>query len=486
MSTYDVIIIGAGMTGSIIARELSVYRIKVAVMERSLYVCGGQSKANGAIIHGGHDPEPETLKAQLNVEGNRMFPRLCEELGVSFRQSGIYVIAFERSEFRVLLRLLEQGERNGVRGLRILKAPELRVSEPKISSKAVGALCISSGGIVDVHRLVIACAEHASMNGCQFRFGEQVLGLLRQGKRIEGVITTSGEHRSRLVVNCAGVYADDVMRMAGIENLCIIPRKGEYYILDRAEGDIVSRPCFQVPTPGGKGILIFPTTNGNSIIGGDSVVIRDKADTSTTAEGYRKVCRNVRRLVPDIDTERIIASFAGIRAVSSTGDFLIEKAEEVEGLINVAGIASPGLSAAPAIARSVIDLIGSEITLKKANGKTRSYRINPLFRDASDTEKESLLRENQGYGRVVCRCENITEGDILEAIYAPIPARTVDAIKLRTKAGIGRCQGAFDMSRIIEILTRETGIRPMDVLKNGWESRIVYGYLKGQGTDETR
>jgi len=397
MREYDVIIIGAGMTGCIIARELSYFNINMAVVERSSYVCGGQSKANGAIIHGGHDPEPGTLKARLNVEGNRVFPRLCEQLGVSFRQSGIYVVAFNEGECRVLQSLYERGVRNGVKGLKIIDSQEVRASEPNLSEKAVGALSISSGGIVDVHRLVIALAEHAAVNGVDFLLEEEVTGLLKEDGRICGVVTQAGEYRSTLLVNCAGVHADSIMRMAGIKGFSIIPRKGEYYILDKAEGEIVSRPCFQVPMPGGKGILIFSTINGNSVIGGDSLVINDPGDTYTTEAGFKKVVRWVKRLVPRIDTNNIIASFAGIRAASSTGDFFIEKSEGVEGLINVAGIASPGLSAAPAIARLVKDLIRREMELSESPDKTSSYRIKPLFRDASDEEKESLLKEDPAY-----------------------------------------------------------------------------------------
>jgi glycerol-3-phosphate dehydrogenase len=464
---FDVLIIGAGTTGCMIARELGMIDLRVGVLEKSSYVCNGQSKANGAIIHGGHDPEPGSLKAVLNVEGNKALPDLCAGLGVKYRRTGIFVVAFDGGEVEKLKRLRDRGVRNGVENLSIIESAELRRLEPGLSRQARAALSIPSGGIVDVHRLTIALAEHAAVNGAQFFFETEATGLVMNGSRVVGVETSRGMFRSSWAVNCAGVHTDSVMRMAGVDGFRIIPRKGEYYIFDKADGLIVSRPCFGLPTEHGKGIVIFPTTGGNTVIGGASVEVFDREDTSTTSEGFAYVRDNVGRLVPDLNFDSIIGAFGGIRAASSTGDFLIGCPPAVEGLVNVAGIASPGLSAAPAIARRVIGILGDRgLPLRKDPSKKRVYRLAPLFRDCAAEEKERLARLEARYGRITCRCEGITEGDILDALRSPIPVRTLDAVKFRTCAGTGRCQGAFDLSRILNVLSRELGCEPRAILKN--------------------
>jgi glycerol-3-phosphate dehydrogenase len=474
---FDVLIIGAGIIGCFIARELSLFDLRIGVIEKASYVCNGQTKANGGIIHGGHDPKPGSLKATLNIEGNRAFPALCKSLGVMYNPTGIYVIAFDGGEVKTLEGLLDRGLKNGVEGLSIVDSKEVRVSEPSISEAAVAALSIPSGGIVDVVRLTIALADHAAVNGAKFIFDTEVTGLVRKGTRVAGVESNRGRFSCEYLVNCAGVHADSIMEMAGMDGFKILPRKGEYYILDKALGGIVSRPCFQVPNPQGKGFVVFPTTQGNAIIGGDSVPVGDREDTSTTEQGFLLVQKSVQRLVPKvIDGDSIITGFSGIRATSSTGDFVIDEPCAAEGLLNVAGIASPGLSASPAIAAlAVSKLEGMGLALKTGAKKTREYRLAPLFRDCGGEERGELLKRDPGHGRIVCRCEGITEGDIAGAVRAPLPALTLDAVKFRTCAGTGRCQGAFDLARILRILAREGGPLPLDLKKNDAGSRVILG-----------
>jgi glycerol-3-phosphate dehydrogenase len=359
----------------------------------------------------------------------------------------------------------------------------VRENEPNISREAVAALSIPSGGIVDVVRLTVALADHSAINGTRYFFRTEVAGIVKEGKKVVGVETNRGRFFCRYLVNCAGVHADAIMNMAGHGGFSILPRKGEYYILDKSLGGIVSRPCFPIPSPHGKGILIFPTVDGNAIIGGDSVPVGDREDTSATADGFATVQRGVRRIVPRIiDGDMIIAAFSGIRATSRTGDFFIGDVKGAERLLNVAGIASPGLSAAPAIAPLVVSLLERMgLSLRRGAGKSFDYRLPPLFKDADDPQRNEMLRRDPRYARVVCRCEGVTEGDIVEAIRAPVPALTLDAIKFRARAGAGRCQGAFDLTRIIKILCRERGCSPLELEKNEAGSRILEGYTKPQG-----
>jgi glycerol-3-phosphate dehydrogenase len=481
LHSYDVIIIGAGVVGCAVARELSAYDLSIAVVEKGSYLCCGQSKGNGAIIHGGHDPKPGTLKATLNVEGTRAFPGLCASLGVTWMNTGIYVVAFDERELGVLRDLHLRAGRNGVPGARVVDSETIRRTEPNVSREALAALSMPSGGIVDVFRLVLAMAEHAAINGVTFLFEHEVSALIVENGSAAGVSTNRGSLRAALVVNCAGVNADHIMDMAGREGFRITPHRGEYYVLDSDYGWFVSRPVFQIPPPSGKGILIFPTVHGNMIIGGDSTVIGDRVDTATTAEGFEIVRRHVLRIVPGLDMSRIIASFSGIRASGSTEDFLIEASREVHGLVNAAGLASPGLSAAPAIAARIRDLVGGLIDLKRKRTGFKEYRLRPLFRDLREEEKEAALRHNSAFGNVVCRCEYVTEGDILDAVHAPLPARTLDAVKIRTRAGMGRCQGAFDLSRVLQIMSHELRVPAAEITKNGPFSAVVTGET-GRGT----
>ncbi len=476
---YDVLIIGAGVTGCSIARELCFFDIKTAVIEKSSYVCSGQSKANGAIIHGGHNSKPGTLKARLNVKGNSLFSPLCSKLGVKFRKTGLLVIATNVDESLSLNNLLAQGQANGVRDLSIINREELVKIEPNIGGDAKSALLVPSAGIVDVHRFVIALAEFAAFNSVDFILENEVNGLIIENTKILGVKTARGDYFSKVVINCAGIDSDKIMNMAGLKDIKILPRKGEYYILDKSNSNMVKRPCFQMPNKNSKGVLVFPTINGNIIFGGNSKLIDNKNDTSTTEEGFKEVINKSSILVPKIKNADIIAQFSGVRSSTENEDFFIAKADTAAGLINVAGIDSPGLSSAPAIAQMVMDIIDNNfIKLNKKQNAVKNYKLKPLFRELQINEKNKLIKSNRMYGRIICRCEEITEGDVMDALQSPIPAKTIDAIKFRTLAGTGRCQGAFDLERILKLVSKYGFLDILKICKNEEGSNIITNYAK--------
>jgi len=478
---YDIIIIGAGITGCLIARELSFYGLDIAVFEKSSYICSGQSKANGAIVHAGHNEKPGSLKARLCVEGNKNFGELCRSLGVFFKRTGYTLLAFDSEELKILKGLEKQSKINGVR-TKVLDAAGLIDKEPNASREALSALHIVDAGFTDVFRLVIAAAEHATVNGVDFILGTGVKGLLRDSSgngRVSGVTTTEGVWKAGLVINCAGVDADTIVRSAADADFKISARKAEYYIIDKAEGDICNGAVYPIPTPYGKGCAVIPTVHGNTIFGGNSILTGDREDTSTSSKELEDVLAQSEKLVPAVKGKKIIAQFSGLRSSVVGDDYIIGPQKGAPGLFNVMGIDSPGLTSSPAIASYVKDIIGeSYFDLKKDPEKTVQYRIKPLFKDLDMGEKQKWIEKDHRFGRIVCRCENITEGDIVSAIHAPIPALTADAIKFKTWAGAGRCQGAFDISRIITILSDETGIDPAGILKRGEDSNIVMGYTR--------
>ncbi|MEE8324487.1 MAG: NAD(P)/FAD-dependent oxidoreductase [Candidatus Humimicrobiaceae bacterium] len=478
---YDIIIIGAGIMGCLIARELSFYGLDIAVFEKSSYICSGQSKGNGAIVHAGHNEKPGSLKAKLCVEGNRRFEGLCNDLGIFFKRTGYTLLAFDSEQIKILKRLEEQGKINGVR-TKVLDAAGLIDKEPNASRETLSALHIVDAGLTDVFRLVIAAAEHAAVNGVDFILGTEVEGLLKDllgNERISGVTTSDGNWKAGLVINCAGVDADTIIRSAVDTDFKISARKAEYYIIDKAEGNICNGAIYPIPTPYGKGCAVIPTVHGNTIFGGNSILTGDREDTSTSSKELENVLTQSEKLVPAVKGKKVIAQFSGLRSSVEGDDYIIGPQKGAPGLFNIVGIDSPGLSSAPAIASYVKDMIGKNyFDLKKDPGKTGQYQIKPLFKDLDMREKKEWIKHDRRYGRIVCRCENITEGDIVSAIHAPIPALTTDAIKFKVWAGAGRCQGAFDISRIITILSDETGIKPPRVIKRGRGSNIVTGYTR--------
>ncbi len=474
----DVVVIGAGVVGCMIARDLSRFDLDVVVLEKEDDVGCGTSKANSAVIHAGYDAPPGTLKAEFNVRGDAMFDELCEELDIPFRRIGSLVVAVREDDMKELKKLLERGRDNGVSPLRIIGRSELLELVPNITSKAYAALYAPKAGIINPFELTIALAENAAENGVSFRFNSPVVDI---GAGEDGALVVRTPHetyRSRFVVNAAGLFADEISRRAGAEPYTITPRKGEYLLFDKAYSDL-NVVVFPTPTKISKGILVCPTIDGNLFIGPNSQDVEDKDDTSVTSEGIDEIIRGAKELIPDLPLGKVITSFAGLRAVSDNNDFIIEASRKVKGFVNVGGIQSPGLSSVPAIGERVVEILREEGLELKEKGDFRARRKRiPAFRELTNEERERLIQRDPAYGYVICRCETVTEGEIVEAIRRPVGARSLDAVKRRTRAGLGRCQGGFCSPRVIRILSRELDISPLQVTKGGKGSEILMGRTK--------
>ncbi len=472
--TWDVIVVGAGVVGSMVARALSRYALDVLLLDKASDVGEGTTKANTAIVHAGYDTVPGTLKARLNRIGNAMFPQVCADLDVEYDRCGSYVVGLSADDLSTLRDLYVRGIENGVAGLEIISADEMRRREPAITPEVAGALYAPSGGIVDPFGLCIGAAEHAVLNGVELRLETRVTGFLRKGRAIRGVTTDRGAFHGRWVVIAAGLWADDLLHAAGLDGFAITPRKGEYFVLDRRAADRVHNVLFPCPTPVSKGILVTRTIHGNVMLGPNAVDVSAKDDLSTTPAGLNEVMTGALRLMPSLDARDVIRTFAGLRAAGSTHDFLIDAPREAEGLIVLAGIESPGLTASPAIAEMVVEMLrGAGLAMAERTGYVRTRQAAPRFANLSAEEREALIARDARYGNVVCRCETVTEGEIVAACNAPIPARTYDALKRRTRVGTGRCQGAFDTPLVLAIMARELGVDPLTLTRRGGGSRFL-------------
>lgn len=464
------------MIGTAIARTLSKYKLNVALVEKEAEVGFGTSKANSGIIHAGfHDP-PGTLKAKLCIAGNAMFDQLCKELDVPFKRCGGLLVALRVQKLKVLEELKAQGGVNGVRGLKIIKDNSLFQMEPSLTREAKAALYAPTVGIISPYELTIALAENAQQNGVRIFLDAKVKNITSVGKELKCVETTRGFILADYVINAAGLYADEIARMTGEERLTVVPRKGEEYIFDKKKAGLVKHVIFPLPQEKSKGILIIPTVEGNLMIGPTSEVIEDKFDLSTTAQGLRIILQKAKRLVPEITAKDIIASFAGLRAANENGDFIIEPSSRVKGFVNLVGIDSPGLTAAPAIAEMVVDILhqeGLKLVIKEDYQPSRRW---VRFRELSAEQKDELAKKDKRYGNVVCRCETVTEKEVIEAISRG--ARTLDGLKFRTRVGMGRCQGGFCTPRVMKILARELNIPLEKVTKRGDKSNILWGKSK--------
>lgn len=469
MKKYDVIIIGAGVCGSAIARELSAYDRTVAVLEKASDICEGTSKANSGIVHAGYDARPGTKKAVLNLRGNALMEPLSRQLDFPFRRNGSLVLCFDEKDREKLQKLWEKGKKNGVEGLRILEKEELLQMEPNLSDKTVAALYAPTGGIVCPFGLTIALAENACVNGVEFYLNTEVkaVGKVEGGYRLE---TVKGIFSARIVINAAGVYADDFHNMVSAEKLHIVPRKGEYCLFDKAAGNYVSHTVFQLPTEYGKGVLVTPTVHGNLLAGPTAMDIEDKEGVNTTGSGLADVLERGALSVGSLPAGKVITSFAGLRAHEAGDDFVIGEAMDAKGFIDVAGIESPGLTSAPAIGEYVAEIVqGMMPAPKKADFIAERKGIQGMAA-ADREERQKLIRENPAYANVICRCELVTEGEILDAIHRPLGATTLDGIKRRTRAGMGRCQAGFCSVKTVEILARELGKDMGEITKAGGKS----------------
>lgn len=469
---YDSVIIGGGVVGSAIARELSRYDVSVCLLEKGEDVCSGTSKANSAIVHAGYDAETGSNKARFNVEGNEMMGKLAEELDFEFERNGSVVLCFSEDDMPKLRELYDRGIANGVKDMEIISGDELRRREPNISDEVVGALVAHTGGIVSPFGLTIALAENACENGVEFKFDTEVLDVKKNGEGYV-IVTNNGEIYTKTVINAAGVFSDKIHNMVSEKKLHIAPRKGDYCLLDKEAGGHVKYTVFQLPSKYGKGILVTPTVHGNLLIGPTAVDIEDKADTATTAEELADVVSKSAFGVKNVPYRLTITSFAGLRAHEDGGDFVIGEADDAEGFFDAAGIESPGLTAAPAIGVHVAGLVAEKLGAeKKSDFKAKRQGFVKLA-EKSFEERAEYIKQNHLYGVVVCRCMDVSEGEIVDAINRPVGARSLDGLKRRVHQGFGRCQGGFCTSKAIEILSRETGI-PMDkICKNSAGSEML-------------
>lgn len=473
---YDVIIAGAGVIGGMLARELSKYRFNICILDKENDVACGASKANSGIIHGGYDPEPGTLKAKLNTAGVEKLYAVAEELCVPYRKNHSMVCAFGEQEDATVEMLYQRGLTNGITDLEILTGDDARKIEPQLSEKVSSVLHVKNAGIICPYQLTIAAVGNAMDNGADLKLNFEID---RIEKTEDGFTVTSvdGERvTGKYLINCAGTGSDRIAKLAGDESFAIIPRSGEYLLMDKAEGTRVSHTIFQVPTVDGKGILVTPTADGNLLIGPTATAVQGGSDTQTTPEGLAAVQRLALKSVPSVNLRSVITSFTGVRASVAGGDFIIGFSESVENLVNIAAIDSPGLTCCVAIAEYVVSLMEqSGITLEKNTSFDPNRQDAHEFHKMTDEEKNAYIQQHPEFGKIVCRCEGISEGEILQALRMNPPARDVDGVKRRTRSGMGRCQGGFCGPTVMKLIAQELRIPKEQVTKSGKGSEIVSG-----------
>ncbi|MBE7067751.1 MAG: NAD(P)/FAD-dependent oxidoreductase [Clostridiales bacterium] len=475
---FDIIVIGGGVIGGTILRELTKYQLKVCLVEKENDVCMGQSKANSGIVHAGFDAQPGTLKARFNVAGNKMMPAYAKELGVKYINNGSLVVAFTEEDFQTLQTLKKRGEENGVADMEIISAERLREIEPNVSEEALGALWAKTGGIICPYGLTIAAIGNAMDNGAKLYTDFEVSSIAKTNGVFEVTAKDGRALNSRLVINCAGLASGKIAEMAGDTDIRVSARKGEYILLDRESGDFVSHTLFFTPTKAGKGILVSQTVDNNILLGPTSEE-QDNGCTDTTAEGLSFVIEKVRKMSKNPPLFNTITSFAGVRAYCDRHDFIIEESQKVQGLIHCAGIESPGLTSAPAIAKYVTEeLVCKMLAPARNDGFNGTREADYFFKNLSIEEKNAIIAKDPSYGKIVCRCEQITEGEILRAIRENPPAKNVDAVKRRTRAGMGRCQGGFCQPYVAELIAKEQNIPLEKVTKNGKGAELVVGVSK--------
>lgn len=480
---FDVIVIGGGVIGGLTLRELAKYQLSCCMLEKESDVCMGASKANSGIVHAGFDAPQGSLKAKFNVAGNQMMPGVCAELGVKYKNNGSLVVAFSKDEIATLQELKARGEANGVSGLKIVNQSELRAMEKNISEEALSALYAPTGGIVCPYELTIAAIGNAMDNGAKLHTNFEVAAIEKTGGGTgkNGGYTVRSKNgetvEGKVIINCAGLASGKIAALCG-DDIKIGARKGEYILLDRESGDFVGHTLFFTPTKLGKGILVTQTVDNNILLGPTAEEMQTP-DTSTSAAGLQFVQEKVKKMCKNPPLFNTITSFAGVRAYSDRHDFIIEKSKNMPGVIHLAGIESPGLTASPAIAKyAVKELVGKFLKLEKNENFRGERKADYFFKNLSIEEKNEIIKRDPAYGKIVCRCEQITEGEILRAIRENPPATDIDGVKRRTRAGMGRCQGGFCQPHVAELLAKEQGVSLDKITKCGGKSYLVQGVTK--------
>ncbi len=475
---YDVAVIGAGVVGALAARELTRYQLRVLLLEKADDVAMGASKANSAIVHAGFDCVPGTRMAEMNVKGNAMMAQVAKELSVPFKQNGSMVAAFGEADEAVLRDLKDRGEKNGVPGLAIVSGDEARALEPKLSPDVTAALVAPTGGIVCPYELTIAAAGNAMDNGATLLCNFAVTGASFSDGHWTLSAADGRTAEARYIVNAAGMGSDIIAGMLG-DFYTLRARRGEYLLLDREQGDTVSHTIFQCPSAAGKGVLVTPTVDGNLLLGPTSVYQDDREDRSTTAEGLAEVARLAAKSVPTVNTRAVITSFTGLRAARPEHDFVIAPSAHSPQAVELVGIESPGLSSAPAIAEEAVRLLGEMGLALTENPAFDPHREGiPKFREMDAEGRRKLIEQDPLFGHIICRCETVTEGEIVRALHQNPPAHDLDGVKRRTRTGMGRCSGGFCTPQAVEIIARELGIGPAEVTKCGGESYLLMGETK--------
>lgn len=474
---FDVAVIGAGVIGGMTARALSKYDLSICILEKENDVAMGATKANSAIVHAGFDAKENSLKAKLNVAGSKMMENVCKELGVRYKNNGSLVIGFNDEDKAVLEELLVRGNANGVEGLKVLDKDGVKAVEPGLSDTVTCALYAPTGAIVCPYDLAVSAIGNAMDNGAELMCN---FGVTSIEKSENGYVLSNGEStvEARFVINCAGIYSDDIAKLVGDNSFEVNARRGEYILLDKECGNLVSHTIFRTPSKMGKGILVSPTVDGNLLLGPTSEDIEEKENKNVTEDGFAQIISKARENIPYVPIGKSITSFCGLRAVGSTGDFIINS--PAPAFINAAGIESPGLSASPAIALYIIDLLKEQgLTLTEKESYEPTRRSMHHFRDASIEEKNEMIKKNASYGKIVCRCECVTEGEILDALRTNPKARDLDGVKRRTRSQMGRCQGGFCTPYITELIAKELDIPFEGVTKFGGSSVINVEKTKG-------
>ena len=477
---FDVAIIGGGVSGCSLLYALSRYQVRAVLLEATGDVGVATTKANSAIVHAGYDPEPGTLMAKYNVEGNRIIAQLARDLDILYKPTGSLVLGFGEADRPVIEQLYARGRENGVPNLQTLEREELHALEPAVSDAATLALFAPTAGVVNPWELASAQAETAVKNGAEVLLDAPVTAIAKRGEGFElqyGPGPAPQALRARFVVNCAGIHAAEVAALAGDASFTITPNRGQYYLLDKPQGEVVHRVIFQCPGPEGKGVLVAPTVHGNLIVGPNA---EDAHDTATTTQGLEYVAKTALKSVPSVDLRQSIRNFAGLRAQSNTGDFVVGESPTMPGLYHIAGIKSPGLTAAPAIALDVVRLLGEGgLPLKEKENWENTRKITRPTH-MNDEARAAAIAQNPLYARIVCRCEGYTEGEIIDAMRRPLPPKSLDAVKRRVGPGMGRCQGGFCGPRVQAIIARELGIPQCDVPQDRTGMDIVIGRTKSR------